>query len=492
MRAGDLEAEDVASRVEAAFEAARDSPEGPWRRAFVRTHLEALGRRAKALDRRRASGQRLGRLAGVPVAIKDNLSLEGAPLGCGSLALRGFTASFSATAVERLLDADAMLVGQTCLDEFAMGSSGERSQEPAPPNPWRHDRVPGGSSSGSAVAVALGLPLALGSDTGGSVRLPAALCGVVGLRPTYGRVSRRGLVGFASSLDQIGPLARRVEDVALALEVIAGHDPADATSSRRPVGDLIGALGDGLEGWRVAVPGEIAAEPLEDAARGQWLLDLERLRALGAEPVEVSIPSWRHAVAAYSVLACAEASSNLARFDGVRYGLSAAAPTVRRFNAHSRLAGLGPEVTRRLMLGTFALSASPADPDFLRRARHLRRRLGREIGQALDRADVLVAPTALGGAWPREARPRDALSDLGQSGGPFADALTAPASLAGLPSLSVPTGFDDEGLPLSLQVVGPAFREDRVLRAGAALENACGFPTSRPDASTAVEERPPS
>ena len=377
----------------------------------------------------------MGPLAGVPVALKDNLSLAGAPLTCGSRILTGYRAPFSATAVERLVAAGAVVVGKTNLDEFAMGSSCEGSAFKPTRNPWHLGTVPGGSSGGSAAAVAAGsVPLALGSDTGGSVRQPAALCGVVGFKPTYGRVSRWGLVAFASSLDQIGPLARNVRDAALALGVIAGADGRDATASPLPVADHLAEIEAGAGGLRVGVVREIEVAELGADSRRVWAAALDRLRAAGAELVEVSIPAVRAAVAVYYVVANCEASANLARFDGVRYGRRAAgAESLGELYVESRSRGFGAEVQRRIMLGTFALSAGYHEA-YYGRARGVLEALRGEFDAAFGEVDLVVTPTTPGGAFALGEKLDDPLAMY------LSDVFTAPASLAGLPAVAVPAG----------------------------------------------------
>ena len=465
--------------------------------AYVAIDRQGALARAEEIDREIARAAASGGartaafrpLLGVPVAIKDNLSVAGWPLTCGSRILEGFVAPVSAAAVERLLAAGAVPVGRTELDELAMGSSCETSvgsRRRATRNPWDLSRVPGGSSGGSAVTVAAScVPLALGSDTGGSVRQPAALCGVVGLRPTWGRVSRRGLVAFASSMDQIGPIARTVEDAGLALTVLAGRDPGDATCAERGVDDVRAALDrldDGIDGWRLGTIRELdldevaAAERPSPATRAAFDTALEALAAAGAEIVEVSVPSIGSSLAAYALVAAAEASANLARFDGVRFGRRAAGEAGRRPPGQtaagaieaSRGAGFGDEVTRRILLGTFALSAGYAER-YYGRAQALRSRLAGELEAAFEHADVLVSPTAPGGAFRLGERLGDPVA-MARS-----DVFTTPASLAGLPAISVPCGLDAAGLPLGFQLMAPAFAEGRLLRAARAVERAVCF-----------------
>jgi aspartyl-tRNA(Asn)/glutamyl-tRNA(Gln) amidotransferase subunit A len=432
--------------------------------AFLWRDAEAAIRAAEAIDRRRRGGEQLGPLAGVPVAIKDNLSWMGRPLTCGSRLLRNYRAAYDATVVERLMAADAVVVGKTNLDEFAMGSSCENSAFHPTRNPWDLERVPGGSSGGSAAAVAAGMvPLALGSDTGGSIRQPAALCGVVGFKPTYGRVSRHGLVAFASSLDQVGPVARSVRDAALAYTVLAGHDPLDATSSRSAVGVVLPELERDVEGLRVGVIREVDLSLLAPDARGVWDRALERLQRRGAEVVEVSIPDLPASIAIYYVLANCEASANLARFDGVRYGERVPTRELQEMYVESRSQGFGAEVKRRIMLGTFALSSGYAD-EYYGRAHRVLAALRAQMAEALRDADVLLTPTSPTAAFRLGERSEDPLAMY------LSDIFTVPANLVGAPALAVPVALDDAGLPLSLQVMGRPFDDALVLRVGAAVE----------------------
>ncbi len=438
--------------------------------AYLNVLAEAGRRQAAAVDRRRADGEELGPLAGVPVAIKDNISLRGQPLTCGSRILDGYVAPYSATALERLSAADAVLLGKCNLDEYGMGSSCENSRRQLTRNPWHLGRVPGGSSGGSAATVAAGgVPLALGSDTGGSVRQPAAFCGIVGLKPTYGRVSRYGLVAFVSSTDQIGPLTRSVRDAALALSVIAGGDGRDSTSARRPVDAFPGRIEEGIAGLRVGVVREVDPAELEPASRRTFERALALLEGAGAELRQLSIPAIRAAIACYYVIATSEASANLARFDGIRYGRRAAVErSFADLQAGSRSAGFGAEVKRRIMLGTFALSAGYYDA-YYGRAQRVRETQRREFAAAFESVDALVMPTAPGGAFAIGERIEDPLAMY------LSDIFTTPASLAGLPALSVPSGCDDRGMPLALQIMAPPFAEATALRVGRAFEKAVDF-----------------
>jgi aspartyl-tRNA(Asn)/glutamyl-tRNA(Gln) amidotransferase subunit A len=436
--------------------------------AYLARCDEEAGRRAAEIDRRRESGEPLGPLAGVPVALKDNLALAGTPLTCGSRVLGNYLSPYSATVVERLLDAGAVVLGKTNLDEFAMGSSCENSAFHPTRNPWHLGMVPGGSSGGSAAAVAAGsVPLALGSDTGGSIRQPAALCGVVGLKPSYGRVSRYGLVAFASSLDQIGPLTRTVGDAALALSVIAGGDERDSTCDPRPGEDYAAEIENGIEGWRVGVAREIDISGLSADSRRDWLACRQRLESLGARLVDVSVPNLPAAIAIYYVIANCEASANLARFDGVRYGRRAAASDLLSLYLASRSEGFGDEVKRRIMLGTFALSSGYYEA-YYGRARRVLAGLTAQLLAAFEGCDLLASPTSPTGAFALGEKLNDPLTMY------LNDIFTVPASLAGLPAVSVPSGMDDRGLPLALQLVGRPFGEARLLRAARAFETTAG------------------
>jgi aspartyl-tRNA(Asn)/glutamyl-tRNA(Gln) amidotransferase subunit A len=463
VRTGQLQAQAV---VESCLE--RTARVEPLIGAYLRLLADAARERAAQLDRRRDAGERLGALAGVPVALKDNLSLTGSRLTCGSRILEGYVAPYTATVVERLLEADAVLLGQTNLDEFAMGSSCENSALQVTRNPWDLGSVPGGSSGGSAAAVAGGtVPLALGSDTGGSIRQPAALCGVVGLKPSYGRVSRYGLVAFASSLDQVGPVARSVRDAALALSVIAGPDPRDATTAERPVDDYLARLDDGIAGLRIGVVREVETEGLAADVLANWRATLAQLTALGAELVEVSIPNLAAAIAVYYVVANSEASANLARFDGVRYGRRVERPDLLGLYLDSRSQGFGAEVKRRIMLGTFALSSGYYEA-YYGRARAVQAGLRQQFAAAFERADLLAMPTSPTAAFALGEKVDDPLTMY------LSDIFTVPANLAGLPGIAVPSGLDERGLPLSLQLLARPFDEATLLRAARAFEAAVG------------------
>jgi aspartyl-tRNA(Asn)/glutamyl-tRNA(Gln) amidotransferase subunit A len=424
---------------------------------------------ADAIDIAVAEGRDPGPLAGVPVALKDNLCTRGVPTSCSSRILEGWKPPYDATVVERLSAAGAVIVGKTNLDEFAMGSSTENSAFGPTRNPRDPTRVPGGSSGGSAAAVAAGFAsLALGSDTGGSIRQPAALCGVVGAKPTYGTVSRYGLIAFASSLDQIGPLAGSVDDAALLLEAIWGHDPCDSTSIALPMARLRDGLDDGVDGLRVGIVSELTdvdgitpdvREAVEAAA-----LALEKE---GASVERVSLPSSEYALSAYYLIAPAEASSNLARYDGVRYGLRVDAPDVATMNAATRDAGFGAEVKRRIMLGTYALSAGYYDA-YYGQAQRVRTLIVRDFARAYERFDVLLAPTSPTVAFEIGARTSDPLAMY------LSDVCTIPSNLSGDPAISVPYGVGDDGLPVGVQVLAPSLQEPLMFRVAAAVEAGAG------------------
>jgi aspartyl-tRNA(Asn)/glutamyl-tRNA(Gln) amidotransferase subunit A len=432
--------------------------------AFLLVASERALASARRLDESLAAGAPVPALAGVPVAVKDVLHVGGLPTTCGSRILEGYLPPFAATAVARLEAAGAIVLGKTNMDEFAMGSSTERSAFRPTRNPWDRARVPGGSSGGSAAAVAARLaPMAIGTDTGGSIRQPAAFCGVVGLKPTWGRVSRYGLVAFASSLDQAGPLARTVEDVALACLALFGRDPLDATSADEPLPDLASALAGDAAGLRVGVPWGFLAEGVEEETLARFREALGALESAGASVVEASLPHLPHAIAAYYLVATAEASSNLARYDGVRYGRRAAdARDLAALYGRTRDLGFGPEVKRRIILGTFALSSGYYDAYYLR-AQKVRTLIRRDFDAALGTCDVVATPTTPTPAFRLGEKTGDPLQMY------LADIFTVPANLAGLPAMSLPCGLA-AGLPVGLQLTARAFDEATLLRAGAAYQ----------------------
>jgi aspartyl-tRNA(Asn)/glutamyl-tRNA(Gln) amidotransferase subunit A len=459
LRRRDLSAVELLERHLAVIER-----EEPRIGAFLRLTEDLARAQAVEADRRLAGGDGAGPLTGIPVAIKDVLSVEGVETTAGSQILRGYRPPYDATAIARLRDAGAVFLGMTNCDEFAMGSSTENSGYFPTRNPHDPGRVPGGSSGGSAAAVAAGEAVfALGTDTGGSIRQPAALCGVVGMKPTYGRVSRYGLIAFASSLDQIGPFASSVRDVALVLQAIAGLDLRDSTSADRPV-DVLSELDGGVEGLRLGVPREYAQvegmEPGVRAAVDTALLALERA---GAELVEVSLPHTDYGLAAYYILAPAECSSNLARFDGVRYGArDDTATTLLDTYLRTRRQGFGTEVRRRVMLGTYALSAGYFDAYYLK-AQKVRTLIARDFERAFEHCDAIVSATSPTVAFPLEAKTGDPLAMY------LNDVLTLGGNLAGVPGISVPCGTS-EGLPVGLQVLAPQWADARALRVARAYE----------------------
>jgi aspartyl-tRNA(Asn)/glutamyl-tRNA(Gln) amidotransferase subunit A len=436
--------------------------------AFNEVRAEPARRRAEAIDAAVREGRDPGPLAGVPIALKDNLCTRGVSTTCSSRILAGWKPPYDATVVSRVLAAGAVPVGKTNLDEFAMGSSTENSAFGPTRNPHDTAKVPGGSSGGSAAAVAAGFaPLALGSDTGGSIRQPAALCGVVGVKPTYGRVSRYGLVAFASSLDQVGPFALTVADAAILLEVIAGPDPADSTCLDQPAPALRPELERGVDGMRIGVVRELM-EGLEPQADQAVRAAAEALARAGATVEEVSVPATVYGLSAYYLIAPAEASSNLSRYDGVRYGLrveDAEAGDVASMFSASRSAGFGDEVKRRIMLGTYALSAGYYDA-YYGQAQRVRTLIIRDFEAAYARFDALISPTTPGPAFDLGAKTQDPLSMY------LSDVCTIPTNLAGHPAMSVPWWDPDQPLPVGVQVLGPALGEPVMFRVAAAVEAA--------------------
>ncbi len=429
------------------------------------TALEAAAR----ADERYRKGDPLGPLDGIPVGVKDIFLTEGVRTTAGSRILENFTAPYDATVITRLREAGAVITGKLNMDEFAMGSSTENSGFQPTYNPWDTGRVPGGSSGGSAAAVAAGQALCtLGTDTGGSIRQPASHCSVVGLKPTYGRVSRYGVIAFASSLDQVGPLTRDVTDCALLLKVIAGHDPADSTSADLPVPDYPSLLTGDVEGVTVGIPEEYFGEGIDPEVEELVRRAAGVLEGRGARMVPVSLPSTRYAVATYYIIAPAEASSNLARYDGVRYGVRAPeAKDLMDMYRRTRSRGFGPEVKRRIMLGTFALSAGYYDA-YYGKAQRVRTMIRREMEEAFTRADVLLAPTSPTAAFPLGDKVDDPLQMY------LSDTFTIPVNIAGNAAVSVPCGLTGEGLPVGVQFIGPAFREEALLNVAYGYEQGRG------------------
>jgi len=442
--------------------------------AFLTLDEEGARQSAKELDGQLAAGGERGLLFGLPAGIKDNMATEGLRTTCASRFLDNHIPIYDATAVRKLRSAQAVTIGKLNMDEFAMGGSNENSAYHPVRNPWDLTRVPGGSSGGSAAAVAAGqVYFALGSDTGGSIRQPAAYCGVVGLKPTYGLVSRFGLVAFASSLDQIGPITKNVEDAAYVLQAIAGHDPMDSTSADVDIPDYTSALTGDVRGLRIGVPREYLGEGVDPRVKERVMEALRQFESLGARWEEVSLPHTEYAVAAYYLLASSEASSNLARFDGVRYGVRAENPdNLLDLYRRSRSEGFGPEVKRRIMLGTYALSSGYYDAYYLK-AQKVRTLIKRDFDQVLEKFDLIVGPTAPTPAFKLGEQVDDPLQMY------MNDILTIPVSLAGVPAISVPCGFAD-GLPVGLQIIGKPFDETTVLRAAYAYESATDHHTRRP------------
>ena len=448
----------------------------------LNVYVEVTADRARAeasrIDEARAAGDSLGSLAGIPLAIKDNLCTQGVRTTCASRMLERFVPPYEATVTERLWASGGVLMGKTNLDEFAMGGSTETSAFGPTLNPWNTSHVPGGSSGGSAAAVASGSCLAsLGSDTGGSIRQPASFCGVVGLKPTYGRVSRWGLVAFASSLDQVGPFATCVADAAELLQVIAGPDPRDSTCLKADVPDYTAALDQPIKGLKVGMIREcFEAEGLDAEVKASVQASAAQLEALGAELVEVSCPRFNDGIATYYVIAPSEASANLARYDGVKYGFRADnAESLAAMTSCSRAEGFGAEVQRRILIGTYALSAGYVDA-YYKKAQQVRTLICRDFDAAFQLVDVLLTPTAPSTAFKTGAHADDPLSMY------LADLLTIPVNLAGLPAISVPCGFSQSGLPIGVQLIGNVLEEARLLQVAHQYEQAADVFAARPEA----------
>jgi len=442
-------------------------------KAFITVTPELALEQARRADARRQAGEDHP-LLGVPMAVKDLINTKGVRTTAGSRILEGFVPPFDATVIERLYAAGAVLLGKTNLDEFGMGSSTENSAFFPTCNPWDRERVPGGSSGGSAAAMAADEAIfSLGTDTGGSIRQPAALCGVVGLKPTYGRVSRYGLIAFASSLDQIGPITKDVRDAALVLNAIAGHDPLDSTSVDTPVPDYTQALTGDVRGLRVGVPREYFVAGMDPGVEAAVRVAIDQLAELEAEVVEVSLPHTDYALPTYYLIAPAEASANLARYDGVKYGLSVPGEDMWDGFRRTRGRGFGPEVKRRIMLGTYALSAGYYD-QYYKKAQKVRTLIRQDFDRAFEQVDVIVAPTSPTPAFRLGEKVEDPLQMY------LSDVFTLSLNLAGLCGISVPCGFSD-GLPVGLQFIGKAFDEVTVLRAAYAYEQATEWYRRRPE-----------
>ncbi len=444
--------------------------------AFLRVTSDLALEMAAEVDRKRAAGEPLGALAGVPVALKDIVVTRGVETTCGSKILEGWIPPYDATIVHRMRDADMVFLGKTNMDEFAMGSSNENSAYGDVRNPWDLGRVPGGSSGGSAASVSAHMaPLAIATDTGGSTRQPAALCGLVGGKPTYGAVSRYGLIAFASSLDQAGPLARTVEDAARFQMVLAGHDPLDSTSIPQPSRDLLSELKAGVKGMKLGVVKELQGEGYEPGVEESFRAALDVYRELGAEIVEISLPHAPYGLPAYYLVAPSECSSNLAKFDGVRFGKRVEAETTELMMAATRAAGFGPEVKRRIMIGTHALSSGYYDA-YYAQASKVRTLIAQDFKAAFAQVDAVVSPTSPSVAFGHGTKTADPIAMY------LNDVATVPASLAGVPAVSVPCGMaaPPEGgdpLPVGLQIVAPLNRDEVMYRVAWALEDALGFTT---------------
>ncbi|KGG24817.1 MULTISPECIES: Asp-tRNA(Asn)/Glu-tRNA(Gln) amidotransferase subunit GatA [unclassified Prochlorococcus] len=467
---------EVSARELTDHQLARIAVVDPTLHAFLDITAERARADADRIDEALAAGESLPPLAGVPLAIKDNLCTKGIRTTCSSRMLETFVPPYESTVTERLWQAGAVLLGKTNLDEFAMGSSTETSAFGATSNPWDVSRVPGGSSGGSAAAVAAGECMAaLGSDTGGSIRQPASFCGVVGLKPTYGRVSRWGLVAFASSLDQVGPFTTNVADAAELLQVIAGSDPRDSTCLNVAVPDYCAALSQPMSGVRIGLIRECFDQNGLDAQVKRTVLEAaEKLQSLGAELVEVSCPRFSDGIATYYVIAPSEASANLARYDGVKYGYRAeGADALAAMTARSRAEGFGSEVQRRILIGTYALSAGYMDA-YYKKAQQVRTLIRQDFDAAFQTVDVLLTPTSPTTAFQVGAHADDPLAMY------LADLLTIPANLAGLPAISLPCGFDDDGLPIGVQLIANVLEESRLLQVAFHYEQAANVMANHP------------
>ncbi len=450
----------------------------PKIRSFLVVTPEKALAQARLVDAKIAAGEEIGLLAGIPIAIKDNICTKGIRTTCGSRILENYVPPYESTVTQKLAEAGAVMMGKTNMDEFAMGSSTETSAYQLTANPWDLERVPGGSSGGSAAAVASGeCPIALGSDTGGSIRQPASFCGVVGLKPTYGLVSRFGLVAYASSLDQIGPFGRTVEDTAILLQAIAGYDPKDATSLNIKVPDYVHAIRPNLKPkgqLRIGIIQETLGQGIDPEVASTVTKAIELFQDLGAEIQVVSCPRFRYGLPTYYILAPSEASSNLARYDGVKYGFRAeGAENLIEMYGKTRAAGFGPEVKRRIMIGTYALSAGYYDAYYLK-AQKVRTLIKEDFERAFAQADILVCPTSPTTAFKAGEKINDPLSMY------LSDLMTIPVNLAGLPALSLPCGFDHQGLPIGIQLIGNVLKEDLLLRVAYVYEQATDWNQYQP------------
>lgn len=443
-------------------------------RSYVTLDRERALRTAEEAEKKGGGSPRKV-LHGIPVAVKDNICTKGVRTTCSSKILENFVPPYESTCSQNLREAGYILIGKTNLDEFAMGSSTENSALGHTCNPWDFTRVPGGSSGGSAAAVAADECIAaVGSDTGGSIRQPAAFCGVVGLKPTYGRVSRYGLVAFASSLDQIGPLTKNVKDAAVLMNIIAGHDPRDSTSANVPVPDFTAAVGRDIHGLKAGIPKEYFIEGIDREVEGLVRDAVRKLESLGAVPVEISLPHTEYAVAAYYVLATSEASSNLARYDGVKYGKRVRGNDLIEMYMKTREAGFGPEVKRRIILGTYALSSGYYDA-YYRKAQQVRTLIKQDFDRAFENVDVIVTPTTPTPAFRKGEKIEDPLQMY------LTDIFTNSINLAGVPGISVPCGFSEDGLPVGMQIIGRHFDEETVLKTAYAYEQSTEWHTRKPN-----------
>lgn len=448
--------------------------------AFNSLTRELAAETAAEVDRKVKAGESLPLLAGVPLAVKDNINVKGFPTTCSSKILEGYVSPYDATVTTRVKSHLLPIVGKANLDEFAMGSSTENSATKLTRNPWDLERVPGGSSGGSAAAVASEQTLlSLGSDTGGSVRQPAALCGLVGLKPTYGLVSRYGLVAFASSLDQVSPFARNVKDTAAILQVIGGFDERDSTSLQYQLPNFLETIDKPIEKLKVGIIGELNGEGMQPEVAEAFRKSVETFEKLGAEIHTLSIPSIKYAVASYYIIATAEASSNLARFDGVRYGQRVEGETIYETYCKTRAKGFGPEVKRRIVLGTFSLSSGYYDA-YYGKAQKVRKVLKNEFDKAWQQVDVLICPTSPSTAFKIGEKANDPVSMY------LSDIATIPVNLVGIPAINVPCGFDNSNLPIGLQIMGPHLSEEKLFRVSQMFESATGLANLSPAAALAV------
>ena len=471
LAAGDFSAAELTEDCITAMESARDL------NAFITETPDIARERADASDARRARGETRGALDGIPIAVKDLFCTTGILTTAASHILDGFAPTYESTVSQNLINAGAVMLGKTNLDEFAMGSANITSYYGNVKNPWvgpnGEDLVPGGSSGGSAAAVAANIcPGSIGTDTGGSIRQPAGLCGIVGLKPTYGRCSRWGTVAFASSLDQAGPFARTVRDNALLLEAMAGHDPKDSTSAPIDVPNFEATIGHDLNGLKIGIPQEYTLDGMPEEIQELWDQGAAWMKEAGAEIKPVSLPHTKYALPAYYIVAPAEASSNLARYDGVRYGLRVEGNTLDEMYENTRGAGFGAEVRRRVMIGTYVLSAGYYDAYYVK-AQQVRTIILNEFNSVFEDVDVLLTPTAPNAAFPMDAKMDDPVKMY------LNDVFTVPANMAGLPGISVPAGLNKHGLPLGLQVIAKPFDEETMFRAADALERAANF-TAQP------------